>query len=113
MHGFAHITGGGLLENIPRIIPQGLTASIDIKKWSLPPVFQWLAKTGNLLPLEMVRTFNCGIGMVVICAPEAANDLEVILNESGETVIYIGNIEEATSEEEAIVLAHLDDGWNL
>ena len=113
VHGFAHITGGGLIENIPRIVPQGLKACIDIKKWPLPPVFQWLSEIGNLLPLELVRTFNCGIGMVVICAPEAANDLEVILNESGETVIYIGNIEEATSEEEAIVLAHLDDGWNL
>jgi phosphoribosylformylglycinamidine cyclo-ligase len=113
VHGFAHITGGGLLENIPRIIPHGLTATIDTKKWSLPPVFQWISKTGNLSALEMVRTFNCGIGMVVICAPEAANELEIILNEAGETVICIGNINESASGEGPLVFANLEESWNL
>ncbi len=113
VNGFAHITGGGLLENVPRIIPHGLTACINIKRWPLPPVFQWLSKTGNLLPLEIVRIFNCGIGMILICSPTSANEIEEVLCKAGETVFNIGTINEVSSGGDAVILENLDNGWDL
>lgn len=111
VHAFAHITGGGLLENIPRVMPFGLTAAVDIDSWTLPAIFKWLAETGNLLPTEMARTFNCGIGMVVMAAPETADAVESALTESGEIVITIGTVRKSSSGEEAVVLKNLEDGW--
>ena len=111
VHAFAHITGGGLLENIPRVMPSGLTAVVDMNAWTLPAVFKWLAETGNLLPIEMARTFNCGIGMVVMAAPETANAVEAALTESGEVVITIGIVRKSSSGEKAVVLENLEDGW--
>ena len=113
VNGFAHITGGGLLDNIPRIIPQGLTACIDIKTWSLPPVFKWLSKAGKLLPLEMARTFNCGIGMIVICSPKSANKIEEVLFKAGETVFNIGTINETSSKGDTVILKNIDNGWDF
>jgi len=111
VHAFAHITGGGLLENIPRIMPSGLTATIDVNAWTLPAVFKWLAKTGNLLPLEMARTFNCGIGMVVLAAPEFAKIVETALIEAGEIVFPIGIVRKSSNGEDAVILKNIEDSW--
>ena len=92
---FAHITGGGLIENIPRVLPDGTCAALDAARWELPVVFGWLAKTGRIAPEEMARTFNCGIGMVVVTAPENANAVASMLEQAGERVLEIGRIETA------------------
>lgn len=97
----ANITGGGLQENIPRCIPKGLCAEIDIASWDLPPIFQWLAETGNLSGEELLTTFNCGIGMTVICDPEQEETLMSLLKEQGENVFKIGRI---TSHAEPIIM---------
>jgi phosphoribosylformylglycinamidine cyclo-ligase len=89
---FAHITGGGLVENIPRVLPDGVAAEIDCANWPLPPVFAWLMRQGNIAPLEMARTFNCGIGMVAVVATGDADHLAGIFRSSGETVYRIGRI---------------------
>ncbi|MBF0392161.1 MAG: phosphoribosylformylglycinamidine cyclo-ligase [Alphaproteobacteria bacterium] len=88
----AHITGGGLLENTPRVLPDTCVAEIDATAWSMPPVFTWLAREGGVAPGEMARTFNCGIGMIAVCAPENADEAIRILTEGGETVWRIGRI---------------------
>jgi phosphoribosylformylglycinamidine cyclo-ligase len=88
----AHITGGGLTENIPRVLPDGVSAEINLKAWELPDVFGWLQDAGHIAPLEMLRTFNCGIGMVVVVAPGRADALGDVLSGQGETVHVIGRI---------------------
>ena len=90
--GMAHITGGGLLENIPRMLQPGLTALIDKSSWTLPPLFQWLQQQGNVAPQEMYRTFNCGIGMAVVVAASDAERAMQLLSAAGETVYRIGEI---------------------
>ena len=90
----AHITGGGLIENIPRVLPEGLAAEIDAASWTLPPVFRWLAENGRIGPEEMARTFNCGIGMVAVVAPDLAGAALEILTAAGENVVTIGRIVE-------------------
>jgi phosphoribosylformylglycinamidine cyclo-ligase len=97
---FAHITGGGLLENIPRVLPDDTRADLDAEKWELPAVFGWLAKTGRIPPDELARTFNCGIGMVVVTAPEDAQNLAAFLEQAGERVLEIGRIEAAAGAPE-------------
>ncbi|MBT4889151.1 MAG: phosphoribosylformylglycinamidine cyclo-ligase, partial [Rhodospirillales bacterium] len=92
VHAFAHITGGGLTENIPRILPDNLGVCLQAGSWPVPPIFNWLAKAGGISNAEMVRTFNCGMGMVVIVDAERANDLTKILTEAGETVSRIGEV---------------------
>ena len=92
VHAFAHITGGGVLENIPRVLPDDCCAELDAGSWSRPPIFDWLREQGNLEPEEMYRTFNCGIGMVVCVAPEDAARAQGLLQEKGETVWRIGRI---------------------
>ena len=91
----AHITGGGLVENLPRVLPEGLGARLTAD-WPRPAVFGWLAEAGGIAEAEMFRTFNCGIGMAVVAAPEAAETLEGVLAEAGERVYRIGHVEEAT-----------------
>ncbi|HEY6898280.1 MAG TPA: phosphoribosylformylglycinamidine cyclo-ligase [Rhodocyclaceae bacterium] len=91
--GMAHITGGGLVENVPRVLPESVTAVLEQKSWPLPPLFQWLQKEGNVVDAEMHRVFNCGIGMiVVVAAADAARAVE-LLKAEGETVYTIGRIE--------------------
>jgi phosphoribosylformylglycinamidine cyclo-ligase len=90
----AHITGGGLVENIPRVLPKALAAELDAASWTLPPVFRWLASTAGLDHHEMARTFNCGIGMVAVVAADAAERVADSLAEAGETVFRIGGIVE-------------------
>lgn len=90
--GMAHITGGGITENIPRVLPAGLTAEIKASSWQLPPLFQWLQAQGNIVPSELYKTFNCGIGMAVIVAQEHVAQARQLLEASGETVYEIGHI---------------------
>jgi phosphoribosylformylglycinamidine cyclo-ligase len=94
IRGLAHITGGGLLENIPRVLPDNLHAVIDADRWDLPPIFQLLQQGGRIAPEEMARTFNCGIGMAVIVAPEHANGVSRSLETSGEMLFEIGRVQE-------------------
>jgi phosphoribosylformylglycinamidine cyclo-ligase len=91
--GMAHITGGGLLENIPRVLPESLTAVLDKTSWEMPPLFRWLQQEGNVAEQEMYRTFNCGIGMAVIVAAEHAAEAMALLKAAGEDVRQIGRVE--------------------
>jgi phosphoribosylformylglycinamidine cyclo-ligase len=91
--GLAHITGGGLLENIPRVLPDRCHAMIDTGRWDLPEIFSLLQQGGRIAPEEMARTFNCGVGMALIVAPEHAKEVTSVLEGAGETVFEIGRIE--------------------
>ena len=93
IHGLAHITGGGLLENIPRVLPGDCHAIVDASAWELPPLFAWLQAGGSIEPEELARTFNCGIGMVVVVAADEADTVAAALAQAGETVHRIGRIE--------------------
>jgi phosphoribosylformylglycinamidine cyclo-ligase len=97
--GMAHITGGGLLENVPRVLPQNVVAQLDGKSWRTPALFDWLRNTGNIAPQEMYRTFNCGIGMVVIVDSRDAHEALNHLNAAGETATVIGAIRARKSKE--------------
>ncbi|WP_230969199.1 phosphoribosylformylglycinamidine cyclo-ligase [Nitrogeniibacter aestuarii] len=90
--GMAHITGGGLLENLPRVLPEGLTAELRADAWQMPPLFQWLQGAGNIEPKEMYRTFNCGIGMCVVVAAADAATAAQALRDAGETVYELGTV---------------------
>ncbi len=91
--GMAHITGGGITENVPRILRDELTARIDAASWTLPPLFRWLQKEGNVDTQEMYRVFNCGIGMAVVVAAADADAVAARLQAEGETVYRIGRID--------------------
>ncbi len=88
----AHITGGGFVDNIPRVLPPGLSARIDLSAVEMPKVFGWLAKVGGLDQAELVRTFNCGIGMIAVVAPEDADRVVAALSASGESVVRFGEM---------------------
>jgi phosphoribosylformylglycinamidine cyclo-ligase len=88
----AHITGGGLVDNVPRVLPDAVQAEIDGASWKLPSVFGWLMKTGGVPRDDMIRTFNCGIGMVAVVAPDSEARVTQVLKEHGETVHRIGRI---------------------
>jgi phosphoribosylformylglycinamidine cyclo-ligase len=90
--GFAHITGGGLTENIPRILPEGLDAEIDLSSWAPRPVFAWLSKSAGIEEREMLRAFNCGIGMVAIAREKAAGHVIDAFQENGDRATRIGNL---------------------
>ncbi len=92
VHALAHITGGGLTENLPRVLPEGMGAQIDLSAWDLPPVFKWLAATGGMAEAELLKTFNCGIGMIVVVAADQADAVTAVLEEAGETVSRIGSV---------------------
>jgi phosphoribosylformylglycinamidine cyclo-ligase len=93
IHALAHITGGGLLENVPRVLPSGARAVIDAAAWPLPPLFQWLQARGQMQAAELARTFNCGIGMVLAVSPAEAGAVTARLQAAGETLFAIGRIE--------------------
>lgn len=92
VHALAHITGGGLTENLPRVLPDGLGAQIDLGSWGLPPVFKWLAQTGGMSVAEMLKTFNCGIGMILVVNVAEADAVTRVLTDTGETVSRIGRV---------------------
>lgn len=94
VHALAHITGGGLSENLPRVLPEGMGAQLDLNAWTLPPVFAWMAAVGGIAEAEMLKTFNCGIGMVLVCDPAQAAAAEALLTEEGETVHRLGTVTE-------------------
>ncbi|MGZ9097444.1 MAG: phosphoribosylformylglycinamidine cyclo-ligase [Micavibrio sp.] len=108
--GLAHITGGGLLENIPRVLPDGMAVTLSTDRWPLPPVFQFLAQKGGLSASELARTLNCGIGMVAIVAPEDAASLIRALEQSGETIFTIGTV---TAGESRVHLQGAAEAWHL
>ncbi len=111
VHALAHITGGGLIENIPRILPLDLGVVIDVTAWQLPPMFKWLAEIGGIPANEMLRTFNCGIGMAVIVDPGKAKPLREILEEKGETVFEIGSVVKASSINSQIKIKNVESQW--
>ncbi len=104
----AHITGGGLPGNLPRVLPAGLTAVVDATTWPVPPVFAWLAQAGNIAAEEMLRVFNCGIGMVLVVAAEHAAAAQAQLAAAGETAFRIGQLEAGTDD---IRIDNLRDNW--
>jgi phosphoribosylformylglycinamidine cyclo-ligase len=88
----AHITGGGFPDNIPRVLPKSLGARIDLTRIAVPPVFRWLAQTGDIAEKEMLRTFNCGVGMIAVVEPGAADKVAAILKREGERVVRLGDV---------------------
>ena len=92
VHALAHITGGGLTENLPRVLPEDLGAQIDLNAWDLPPVFRWLAETGGMAEAELLKTFNAGVGMVLAVDAGEAAALTALLVEAGETVHQMGTV---------------------
>jgi len=92
VHALAHITGGGLTENLPRVLPEGLGARIDLGSWALPGVFQWLRQEGGMEEAEMLKTFNCGIGMILVVEAGRADALTGLLENVGERVTRLGHV---------------------
>ena len=109
IHGMAHITGGGLWENVPRVLPEGLSAVIDCASWDLPPVFQWLKEAGNLKPMDLATTLNTGIGMAVVCPASHKDALRAVFEKHGERVFEIGTIK--AKKDDDVIFENLDDAW--
>jgi phosphoribosylformylglycinamidine cyclo-ligase len=109
IHALAHITGGGLLENVPRVLPKGLHARIDAGAWEQPRLMAWLQAQGQIEPGEFARTFNCGIGMVIAVAPDAVESVTAALTAAGETVHRIGTI---TPGERGCTVFGADEIWS-
>jgi phosphoribosylformylglycinamidine cyclo-ligase len=107
----AHITGGGFPDNIPRVLPQGMGASIDLTKVKAPKVFRWLAATGGVAQNEMLRTFNCGIGMIAVVAPNDADAVAALLTSQGESVVPLGEIVPAGSGARVVYSGQFDLSW--
>ena len=104
VHALSHITGGGLLENVPRVLPETLAARIDVNSWTRPALFDWLQQQGNVAEHEMYRVLNCGIGMVVVVPADQADQARAHLQAQGETVYRIGEIIVRSEDEEAVQL---------
>jgi len=107
VNALSHITGGGLLENIPRVLPNKTKAVIDIQSWQQAPVFKWLQEQGNVEPVEMYRTFNCGVGMIIAVPKNEAAKAVSALNGMGENAWEIGRIEASSDDEDQVELAGL------
>jgi phosphoribosylformylglycinamidine cyclo-ligase len=107
----AHITGGGLIGNVPRVLPPGMACAIDAEPWPIPPIFRWLAEEGHVDPQELARTFNCGIGMVAVVAAECASDLSRVFEAHGERVFRIGRILAQSDDTPRVLLQGWDDAW--
>jgi phosphoribosylformylglycinamidine cyclo-ligase len=96
VHALAHITGGGLTENLPRVLPEDLGARIDLDSWELPGVFKWMAGVGSMSQAEMLKTFNCGVGMILVVKADEADALTTLLTDAGETVYSMGDVTDTT-----------------
>jgi phosphoribosylformylglycinamidine cyclo-ligase len=94
---FAHITGGGFTENIPRVLPDGLAVRVDLARVPVLPIFKWLAMTGGITESEMLRTFNCGIGMVAVVEAAKADAVAAVLTREGETITQLGEVVAASA----------------
>ena len=99
----AHITGGGFVDNLPRVLPDGLGCALDLDAVAVPPVFRWLAAEGGIAPAEMARTFNCGIGMAVVAVADRAAEVEAIFAELGSPAVRIGEITGAVGRERVVI----------
>ncbi|HEY5603597.1 MAG TPA: phosphoribosylformylglycinamidine cyclo-ligase [Gammaproteobacteria bacterium] len=104
VHAMAHITGGGLLENVPRVLPDNCVARLEKNSWKQPKIFQWIRENGNVEESEMLRTFNCGVGMVVIVKAEDATKTIQHLNKQGETAFLIGQITARSGNQEQVIV---------
>lgn len=111
--GMAHVTGGGMVENVPRMLPEGLAADMDLDSWSRPAVFGWLQQAGNIEESEMLRTFNCGIGFVLCVAPAFEDDVVDSLIRAGEMAMTIGCVVQATAEPEAGHVVAAKEGYRF
>src|SRR6202163_2776223 len=109
--GLAHITGGGFTDNIPRVLPKHLGVGIDLARLPVLPVFKWLAGQGNIAKLELLRTFNCGIGMIAIVKSDAVEAVSEVLAEAGESVTLLGEVIPAAGEHRVAYNGHLDLTW--
>jgi phosphoribosylformylglycinamidine cyclo-ligase len=109
--GLAHITGGGLVENLPRVLPDTVTAELDAASWPLPPVFRWLKTGARLDDRELARTFNCGIGMVAVVGAENAETTGEALRAAGETVLPLGRLVPRAQDGTSIVITGTDKSW--
>ncbi|MGA8615445.1 MAG: phosphoribosylformylglycinamidine cyclo-ligase [Xanthobacteraceae bacterium] len=107
----AHITGGGFIDNIPRVLPNGFSVALDLNQVPVPPVFRWLATAGNINEHEMLRTFNCGIGMIAVLDAKAADAASVIFAENGETVARLGEVVKQSGDARIEFRGHLDLAW--
>ena len=107
----AHITGGGLVENVPRVLPESCSALFDAKTWPLPPVFRWLMREGGVAHGEMARVFNCGIGMVCIVGADDVGDVEALLTEGGERVYRVGRIVARSTNQPGSVIENMETAW--
>jgi phosphoribosylformylglycinamidine cyclo-ligase len=107
----AHITGGGLVENVPRVIPDDATVEIDATRWPLPPVFGWLARQGGITAAEMSRVFNCGIGMVIVVDREAADRATEVLAGAGEQVYRIGQVAARSGDTPGCTVSGAERAW--
>jgi len=104
VHAMAHITGGGLPENLPRVLPEGSDARIKTNSWQRPAIFKWLQEQGNVEDFEMLRTFNCGIGMAVCVAAADAEKAIAVITEQGEQVVQIGEIVAGDANSPRVIL---------
>lgn len=111
-HGFAHITGGGLLENIPRVLPDDLAVDLNVDALPLPPMMTWLGEAGGMSAVEMARTFNCGVGMIVIVSANDEQTAMDVLTDNGETPRRLGTVAER-GDGDAVRIKHLSDSWGL
>jgi phosphoribosylformylglycinamidine cyclo-ligase len=109
--GLAHITGGGFPDNIPRVLPKGLGARIDLKQVPVLPVFKWLADEGGIAPEEMLRTFNCGVGMIAIVAAKDADAVVQACTKEGDKAVAIGDVVQASDEARVVYNGKLDLSW--
>ncbi len=107
----AHVTGGGLLENLPRVLPEGLAVRIDGLCWPVPPVFTWLSTAGEVAVSEMLRTFNCGIGMVVIADAARAEALKAVLRDAGERAHVMGYVERRSGAAPPVTVVGAEATW--
>src|SRR3981189_2443430 len=111
--GLAHITGGGFTDNIPRVLPKHLGVGIDLARLPVKPVFKWLAEQGGIAELELLRTFNCGIGMIAIVKSGAVDQVSDILTQGGESVVLLGEVIPAAGEHRGVYSGHLDLTWGV
>jgi len=111
VHAVAHITGGGLWENIPRVLPTGLGVDLDAATWPLPPVFSWLKGVGNIENVELARTFNVGLGLIVVADASRATETADLLRAGGETVFEVGRVVPVADGAKRVTVANMARTW--